>query len=172
VERLILCLQAAALDPGTRFRRLYALPDGAELLAVVTQAHHEAVNGSGNGTRGDSEEVVVALTTDAPNDIVLHWGVGTTQNRSWQLPPADIWKGLEGSEKDGGGALLGCFCVITAWQCEYLRGEWYSTAAAFVGAPVSVKFLFRGSNDVQNALKLTMEYVVGSQHEYPACISM
>lgn len=78
-------VQAAAVDDTTRFRRAYRLTDGAQLLAVVQQARAADADGP-----AEDADIAVTLTTDSANDIVLHWGVGTSTSREWGPPPAAI----------------------------------------------------------------------------------
>ena len=115
------------MDGNTRFRRLYRLDDGAELLAVAAQARpDDDVSDDGN--------VEITLTTDAKSSVVLHWGVGTPRDRSWRPPAAALQP--EGSEAHEGGVLTSAsadlfwvkpgaarsclhafpFCVRSCWQ--------------------------------------------------------
>lgn len=55
-------VKGAALDPNTKWRRLYPLGSNAELFVVVRQE-----------TKGKSFEVI--LTTDAGFPLILHWGI-------------------------------------------------------------------------------------------------
>ncbi len=55
-------VQRFAVDPATRWRRVYSLGSKAELLVVVRQ-------------RGDHDRVTIDLITDIATDVVLHWGV-------------------------------------------------------------------------------------------------
>lgn len=51
-----------ALDPTTKWRRVYALGDKSEMLVVVRQEHSDA-------------PVRVDFLTDLAAQLVLHWGV-------------------------------------------------------------------------------------------------
>jgi hypothetical protein len=92
-------MQAAAVDEATRFRRLYNLSDGEDLLVVVKSGESSA---AGNGASATSP-VEVSITTSSPNDLVLHWGVSKQNDKSWVLPPKAVWNGVEGSVADAGG---------------------------------------------------------------------
>lgn len=101
-------LQAAAVDEATRFRRLYKLADGAELLVTVRREDGEADEASDNGAESGGEgsgPTVVTLTTSSPNDLVLHWGV-SKHDKAWVLPPKPLWKQVAGSMADAGGVAL------------------------------------------------------------------
>ena len=94
------------MDEATRFRRLYKLADGAELLVTVRRddgaPDAESENGAESGSEG-SGPTVVTLTTSSPNDLVLHWGV-SKGDKGWLLPPKPLWKQVAGSMADAGGA--------------------------------------------------------------------
>jgi hypothetical protein len=92
-------MQAAAVDEATRFRRLYNLSDGEDLLVVVKSGESGA---AGNGASATAP-VEVSITTSSPNDLVLHWGVSKQNDKSWVLPPKAVWNGVEGSVADAGG---------------------------------------------------------------------
>jgi alpha-glucan,water dikinase len=87
-------VQAAALDPSTRWRRTFQLPGGrAQLLAVVKQRRSKR---GGKGKEGEEEDgdMVVTLITDAADDVVLHWGASPAGNaRKWARPPKTIRPG-------------------------------------------------------------------------------
>lgn len=93
-------MQAAALDEATRFRRLFKLPDGEDLLVVVSGG---APADNGTAAAGPVE---VVITTSSPNDLVLHWGVSKQNDKSWVLPPKAVWSPVKGSVADAGGASL------------------------------------------------------------------
>jgi hypothetical protein len=85
------------VDQNTRFRRLYRLDDGACLLAVASQTRPD-------DDAADDGNVEITFTTDAMSDVTLHWGIGSSKNKSWHMPPADI--APEKSVKDKGGVSL------------------------------------------------------------------
>lgn len=93
------CMQAAAVDESTRFRRLFKLPDGEDLLVVVSGGAAPEDNGA-----VAAGPLQVAITTSSPNDLVLHWGVSKQNDHSWVLPPKALWSGVKGSVADAGGA--------------------------------------------------------------------
>lgn len=95
VKPLDFLVQAAAMREETRFRRVYGIGDGAELLAVVSQRD------SGEGGDAGAADVTVTLTTDSPNELVLHWGVSKVKDKSWSLPPKALVPAS--SEKHDGG---------------------------------------------------------------------
>jgi alpha-glucan,water dikinase len=93
-------VQAAALDPSTRWRRTFALGGTkAQLLAVVKQRRPRSSSSSkkaknaASSTDGQEEDgdMVVTLITDAPDDVVLHWGASPQGSaRKWARPPRGI----------------------------------------------------------------------------------
>lgn len=93
------------MDESTRFRRLFKLADGEDLLVVVSGADAAATSGNGAAPPADAP-VVVTLTTSSPNDLVMHWGVTKTSDRSWALPPKNLYTAVAGSVVDAGGARL------------------------------------------------------------------
>jgi hypothetical protein len=89
------------------------------MLAVVRQ-RRAGDTGDGEPAQEDSD-IEVVLTTDEPNRVVLHWGVGTAAQRGWHLPPKELWP--KGTEKHSGGAhprAVACDCVrlCNEMQCK------------------------------------------------------
>lgn len=89
-------VKRAAESSSTMWRRLYQLGDKAELFVVVRvptdgtefSPTDEEDNTGGHAVSGPTPLEVV-LTTDSPNDLVLHWGTLThDKKRGWNRPPA------------------------------------------------------------------------------------
>lgn len=72
-------VQSAAVDPHTKWRRLYRLGSQVELFVAVQQEE-------------DQGAFTVTITTDAAFPFVLHWGVSETgKGRDWQAPSEDLF---------------------------------------------------------------------------------
>jgi len=85
-------VQAAALDPSTRWRRTFPLGGKAQLLAVVKQrrARRQGAEAVTDQSEADGD-MVVTLITDAADELVLHWGASPAgAARKWARPPAAI----------------------------------------------------------------------------------
>ena len=91
-------VQSAALDETTKFRRVYELSDGSQLLSVVRQPELGA-------------DVTVQLTCDSPTKMVLHWGVGIGgKDRKWVLPSEQIWPATTTHHNGGMPASVLSYC--------------------------------------------------------------
>ena len=120
-------VQRAAVDPATRWRRVYQLGSKAELLAVVKQPD------------GDDGPVTVALTTDTAADVVLHWGVTQRGSRDWQRPPKASWPGST-LALEGGVACETVFEACDEEECDVevqvreraRRRQWVTTREFFL----------------------------------------
>ncbi|KAF8067212.1 R1 [Scenedesmus sp. PABB004] len=93
-------VQKAAVDPGTKWRRVFQLGSKSELLCVVRQPE---------GLDGPTH---ISLISDNANDLVLHWGVSKPGSRDWRraapaLRPEDT-VALEG----------GTACETDFLECE------------------------------------------------------
>eukprot|EP00210_Caulerpa_lentillifera_P004353 g4151.t1 len=72
-------VQKAALDPSTKWRRLYNLGSQMEVFVSVQQPHEQA-------------PFLVTITTDAAFPFVLHWGVARAgEGRDWQAPAPELY---------------------------------------------------------------------------------
>lgn len=72
-------VQNAAIDPATKWRRLYNLGSQTELFVSVSQQEEEGMFN-------------VTITTDAAFPFVLHWGVGKIgYGRKWTPPSEDLF---------------------------------------------------------------------------------
>jgi alpha-glucan, water dikinase len=94
------------VDESTRFRRLFKLADGEDLLVVVSGQQPGDIGAAADNGAASDAPVTVTLTTSSPNDLVMHWGVTKTNDRSWTLPPKALWTSVPGSVVDAGGAPL------------------------------------------------------------------
>jgi len=71
-------VQEAAVNDTVKFRRVFPMGNMAGLLAVVSQ-------------EADDKPVIVELTTDTADKVVLHWGVSPLGRRNdWLQPEEDI----------------------------------------------------------------------------------
>ena len=71
-------VQNAAVDPNTKWRRLYNLGSHVELFVSVNQSEEQG-------------PYTVSITTDAAFPFVLHWGVSKTgKGRDWNAPAAEL----------------------------------------------------------------------------------
>uniref|UniRef100_A0A383VC26 Uncharacterized protein n=1 Tax=Tetradesmus obliquus TaxID=3088 RepID=A0A383VC26_TETOB len=71
-------VQQVAVDPATKWRRVYQLGSKSELFAVVKQPQ---------GLEGPTH---ISLVTDNANQLVLHWGVSKAGSRDWRRAPEDL----------------------------------------------------------------------------------
>lgn len=69
-------LDLAGADSATKWKRMFNLGNKTSCLVVVSQWR-------------DDQPVEVTITTDNPNEIVLHYGLLAEGQKKWTLPPKD-----------------------------------------------------------------------------------
>lgn len=98
-------VQNAAVDPTTKWRRLYNLGSHTELFVSVKQEEEQG-------------EFIVDITTDAAFPFILHWGIAkTNQQREWQPPPEELFPPLTTMSEDRKAADT-AFAECTEEECD------------------------------------------------------
>ena len=91
----------AGEGPGKRLpekminQRVYPIGKDAELLVQMYQVERSDEEAM-SGARSKVARRRVVFTTDATEDLVLHWGVARDEPGQWLLPPKALWP--EGTE--------------------------------------------------------------------------
>ncbi|MEW5309696.1 MAG: hypothetical protein WDW38_001561 [Sanguina aurantia] len=73
-------VQRFAVDPATKWRRVFSLGGKSEMLAVVRQESR-------------TSPIRMDLLTDNAADMILHWGVQPPASRDWLMADQGLWPG-------------------------------------------------------------------------------